>query len=67
MSGLIRIQTVSNPDGRIQRDKYGTIIKCEGIKKAILEHPKADQNAPFNYVINFSTTYTVLLANDLLL
>ena len=24
---------------------YGTIIKCEGIIEAILEHTKADQNA----------------------
>ena len=31
----------------IQRVKYGTIIKCEGILKAILENPKADQNTLF--------------------
>ena len=28
----------------IQNVKYGTIIKCEGIIKAMLENPKADQN-----------------------
>ena len=49
MLGLILIQTVWHPDGSIQRVKYGTIInlKCEGIIKAILEHPKADQNTLF--------------------
>ena len=35
-----------------QRVKYGTIINCEGIIKAILENPKADQNTLFHkYVI----------------
>ena len=32
----------------IQRVKYGTIIKCEGIIKAILENPKADQYTLFS-------------------
>ena len=37
---------------RIQRVKYGTIIKCEGIVKAILENPQANQNTFFcNYVV----------------
>ena len=32
--------------------KYGTIIKCEGIIKAIFENPKANQNTLFRkYVI----------------
>ena len=31
----------------IQRVKYGTIIKREGIIKAILENPKDDQNTLF--------------------
>ena len=31
----------------IQRVKYGTIIKCEEIIKAILGNPKADQYALF--------------------
>ena len=40
------------PDGiekesSLQRVKYGTIIKCEGIIIAILENSKADQNALF--------------------
>ena len=36
----------------IQRVKYGTIIKCEGIIKAIFENQKADQNTLFRkYVI----------------
>ena len=36
----------------IQRVKYGTIIKCEGIIKAIFENPKVDQNTLFRkYVI----------------
>ena len=36
----------------IQRVKYGTIIKCEGIIKAIFEDPKADHNTLFRkYVI----------------
>ena len=40
------------PRSSIQRVKYGTIIKCEGIIKAILENPKADQNTLFcKYVI----------------
>ena len=44
------------PDGieksSIQRVKYGTIIKCGGIVKAMLENPKADQNTLFRkYVI----------------
>ena len=48
---------------RIQRVKYGTIIKCEGIVKAVLENPQADQNTYFrNYVI-FEPP-TLLLAND---
>ena len=56
MSGLIWIQTVRHPDGieksSIQRVKYGTVIKCAGIIKAILENPKADQNTLFRkYVI----------------
>ena len=57
MAGLIWIQSVRHPDGiekksRIQRVKYGTIMNCEGIIKAILENPKTDQNTFFpNYVI----------------
>ena len=37
----------------IQRVKYGTIIKCEGITiKAMFKNPKADQNTLFRkYVI----------------
>ena len=38
----------------IQRVKYGTMKKCEGIVKAILENPKAGQNKLFRkymYVI----------------
>ena len=36
----------------IQRVKYDTMIKCEGIIKAMLENPKADQNTLFvMYVI----------------
>ena len=31
----------------IQGVKFGTIINCEGIIKAILENPKADQNTLF--------------------
>ena len=31
----------------IQRVKYGTILKSEGIIKAIFENPKADQNIFF--------------------
>ena len=42
----------------IQIVKYGTIIKCEGIIKAVFENPKADQNTLF-------FTKTLLLANDL--
>ena len=35
-----------------QRVKYSTIIRCEGIKKAIFENPKADQYTLFcKYVI----------------
>ena len=35
-----------------QRVKYCTIIKCEGILKAIFENPKADQNTLFcKYII----------------
>ena len=51
MSGLIWIQIAWHPDGiekySIQRVKYGTIIKCEGIIKAILENAKSDQNKFF--------------------
>ena len=32
----------------IQRVKYGTIIKCEGMIKAILENPKAKQKTLFH-------------------
>ena len=36
----------------IQRVKYDTIIKCEGIIKVILENPKANQYTLFHrYVI----------------
>ena len=36
----------------IQRVKYGTIIKYEGIIRAIFKNPKADQNTLFRkYVI----------------
>ena len=37
----------------IQRVKYGTIKKCEGIIKAILENPKADQNTLFRRRVIF--------------
>ena len=37
----------------IQRAKYGTLIKCEGIIKAILENPKAEQNTRFRTYIIF--------------
>ena len=44
MSGLIWIQTVWHPDGieisSMQRVKYGIIIMCEGIIKAMFENPK---------------------------
>ena len=43
MSGLIWIQTVLKKPS-ILRVKYGILIKCEGIIKAIFENPKADQN-----------------------
>ena len=52
MWGLIWIQNVCHPDGSIQRVKYGT-IKCEGIIKAILENPKADQNTLFLICVIF--------------
>ena len=52
MLGLIWIQTVLQPDGRIQRVKFGTRIKCEGIIKAILEHPKAYQITLFSQLCN---------------
>ena len=59
MSGLIWIQTVLHPEGieksSIQRVKYGTIIKCEGIMKAILENPKDDQNTLFCKYVIFET------------
>ena len=59
MSGLIWIQTVCLPEGiekySIQRVKYGTIIKCEGIIKAVLENPKADQNTLFCKYVIFET------------
>ena len=58
MSGLIWIQTVYHPDGiekKIQHLKScGTIIKCEGIIKAILENPKADQNTFFGRYVIFA-------------
>ena len=54
----------------IQRVKYGTIIKCEGMIKAIFENPKADQNTLFRkYVIfeppmNYTCSHsTFLVAN----
>ena len=37
----------------IQRVKYGTLIKCEGIIKAILENPKADENTLFRRYVMF--------------
>ena len=37
----------------IQRVKYGTMIKCEGMIKAMLENPKADQNTLFSQICNF--------------
>ena len=37
----------------IQRGKYGTIIKCEGIINSILENPKADQNTLFRRYVVF--------------
>ena len=46
---LIVLKKKSN----IKRVKYGTIIKCEGIIKAILENPKADQNTLFRKYVNF--------------
>ena len=59
MSGLIWIQTVWHPDGiekmqhpKTGKVKYGSIIKCKGIIKAILENPKTARNTLFcNYVI----------------
>ena len=38
-----------------QRVKYGAMIKCEGIIKAIFENPKADQNTLFRKYIIFET------------
>ena len=37
----------------IQRVKYGTIIEYEGIIKAILENPKADQKTLFRRCVIF--------------
>ena len=36
--------------------KYGTLMKWEGIIKAILENPKADQNTLFSKYLNYETT-----------
>ena len=38
----------------IQRVKYGTIIKCEEIIKAVFKNPKADQNTLFHKYVFFS-------------
>ena len=51
----------------IQRVKYGTIIKCEGIIKAIFENTKADQNTLFHKYVIFEPSRPVRLANDLYL
>ena len=37
-----------------QRVKYGTLIKSEGIIKAILENPKTDQNTLSHLECTFS-------------
>ena len=42
------------------------MIKCEGIIKAILENPKADQNTLFRKYVIFEPP-RLLLANDLYL
>ena len=42
----------------IQRVKYGTIIKCEGIIKAVFENPKADQNTLFHKYVTFQLDFT---------
>ena len=49
----------------IQRVKYGTIIKCEGIIKAILESPKADQNTLFRRYVIFNHLECTFLVNDI--
>ena len=36
-----------------QRVKYGTMIRCERIIKAILENQKADHNIFFSQISNF--------------
>ena len=39
----------------IQRVKYGTIIKCEGIIKSIFENPKANENTLFRKYVIFES------------
>ena len=56
-----------HPDGiekksSIQRVKYGTIIKCEGIIQPMFENPKANKNTLFRKYASFEP-----LANDLYL
>ena len=48
----------------IKRVKYGTLLKCEGIIKAILKNPKADQNTLFRKYVIFEPP-RLLLANDI--
>ena len=38
----------------LKRVKYGKIIKCEGIIKAIFENPKTDQNTLFSKYVFFN-------------
>ena len=64
MSGLIWIQSIWHPNciekkSIIQRVKYDTIIKYDGVIETILENPKADQNTLFHRYMY------VLLANDI--
>ena len=44
---------VTKKNSSIQRVKFGTIIKCEGIINAILENPKSDQNTIFRIYVIF--------------
>ena len=59
MLDLIWIQTVWHLDGieksNIQRVKYGTIIKCEGIIKQYLKIQKLMKNTLFRKYVTFES------------
>ena len=61
MSSLIWIQCFDTgmvlKKFSIQRVIYVTIVKCEGIIKAIFENPKADQNTLFCKYVIFEPLY----------